>query len=163
MLYGNTLVEPQALLPETEHGSRLPGIDGKAKMSKSLSNCIYLSDSSDVIKKKIMNMYTDPNHLRIDDPGNTENNPVFIYLDVFCKNDHFARYLPEYGNLDELKAYYQRGGLGDVKVKKFLNNVIQEELESIRTKRNEWEQHIPDIYQILKEGSKKAKKEPVRL
>ncbi len=157
-LYGDTLVEPQALLPEIEEGSRLPGIDGKAKMSKSLNNCIYLSDSPDEIRKKLMSMYTDPNHIRVGDPGKIENNTVFIYLDVFCKDEHFVKYLPDYQNLDELKAHYQRGGLGDVKVKKFLNNIIQEELEPIRLKRNELEQHITEIYKILNEGSKKARK-----
>ena len=128
-LYGETLVEPNILLPQNSACLRLPGTDGKAKMSKSLGNCIYLSDEPEDIKKKIMSMFTDPNHLRIEDPGETENNPVFIYLDAFCKDEHFTEFLPEYKNLDELKAHYQRGGLGDVKVKKFLNNVIQKELE----------------------------------
>ena len=124
-LYGETLVEPEILLPKNSACLRLPGIDGKAKMSKSLGNCIYLSDEPDVVKKKIMSMFTDPNHLRVEDPGETDNNPVFIYLDAFCRDEHFEEFLPEYKNLDELKAHYQRGGLGDVKVKKFLNNVLQ--------------------------------------
>ena len=156
-VYGETLIEPNILLPQNSACLRLPGLDGKAKMSKSLGNCIYLSDDSDTIKKKIMSMYTDPNHLRVEDPGDTENNPVFIYLDAFCKNEYFAEFLPEYQNLDELKAHYQKGGLGDVKVKKFLNNVIQTELTPIRERRKEWEQKIPEVYEILKQGSLKAK------
>lgn len=156
-VYGETLIEPNILLPQNSACLRLPGLDGKAKMSKSLGNCIYLSDDSDTIKKKIMSMYTDPNHLRVEDPGDTENNPVFIYLDAFCKNEYFAEFLPEYQNLDELKAHYQKGGLGDVKVKKFLNNVIQTELAPIRERRKEWEQKIPEVYEILKQGSLKAK------
>ena len=147
-LYGETLVEPNILLPQNSACLRLPGTDGKAKMSKSLGNCIYLSDEPEDIKKKIMSMFTDPNHLRIEDPGETENNPVFIYLDAFCKDEYFTEFLPEYKNLDELKAHYQRGGLGDVKVKKFLNNVIQKELEPIRTRRKMWEQRVPDVYEI---------------
>ena len=156
-LYGETLVEPNILLPQNSACLRLPGTDGKAKMSKSLGNCIYLSDEPEDIKKKIMSMFTDPNHLRIEDPGETENNPVFIYLDAFCKDDYFTEFLPEYKNLDELKAHYQRGGLGDVKVKKFLNNVIQKELEPIRTRRKMWEQHVPDVYEILKKGTAEAR------
>lgn len=152
-LYGETLVEPNILLPQNSACLRLPGTDGKAKMSKSLGNCIYLSDEPEDIKKKIMSMFTDPNHLRIEDPGETENNPVFIYLDAFCKDEYFTEFLPEYKNLDELKAHYQRGGLGDVKVKKFLNNVIQKELEPIRTRRKMWEQRVPDVYEILKKGT----------
>lgn len=156
-LYGETLVEPNILLPQNSACLRLPGTDGKAKMSKSLGNCIYLSDEPEDIKKKIMSMFTDPNHLRIEDPGETENNPVFIYLDAFCKDECFTEFLPEYKNLDELKAHYQRGGLGDVKVKKFLNNVIQKELEPIRTRRKMWEQRVPDVYEILKKGTAEAR------
>lgn len=156
-LYGETLVEPNILLPQNSACLRLPGTDGKAKMSKSLGNCIYLSDEPEDIKKKIMSMFTDPNHLRIEDPGETENNPVFIYLDAFCKDEYFTEFLPEYKNLDELKAHYQRGGLGDVKVKKFLNNVIQKELEPIRTRRKMWEQRVPDVYEILKKGTAEAR------
>ena len=137
---------------------RLPGIDGKAKMSKSLGNCIYLSDEADEIRTKVMSMFTDPNHLRTEDPGEVENNPVFIYLDAFCKDEYFAEFLPDYANLEELKAHYQRGGLGDVKVKKFLNNVIQEELRPIRERRKEWEKRLPDVYDILKTGSEVAEK-----
>lgn len=157
MLYGETLVEPNILLPKNSACLRLPGLDGKAKMSKSLGNCIYLSDEPDTIKKKIMSMFTDPNHLRVEDPGETENNPVFIYLDAFCKDEHFEEFLPEYKNLDELKAHYQKGGLGDVKVKKFLNNIIQTELEPIRTRRKAWEQKPEEVYEILKRGTAEAK------
>lgn len=157
MLYGETLVEPNILLPKNSACLRLPGLDGKAKMSKSLGNCIYLSDEPDTIKKKIMSMFTDPNHLRVEDPGETENNPVFIYLDAFCKDEHFEEFLPEYKNLDELKAHYQKGGLGDVKVKKFLNNIIQTELEPIRTRRKAWEQKPEEVYEILKKGTAEAK------
>lgn len=157
-LYGETLVEPNILLPRNSACLRLPGLDGKAKMSKSLGNCIYLSDEPEDIKKKIMSMFTDPNHLRVEDPGETENNPVFIYLDAFCKDEHFKEFLPEYNNLDELKAHYQKGGLGDVKVKKFLNNVIQQELEPIRTCRKEWETKTAEVYEILKQGTAEAKK-----
>lgn len=157
MLYGETLVEPDILLPKNAACLRLPGLDGKAKMSKSLGNCIYLSDEPDTIKKKIMSMFTDPNHLRVEDPGETENNPVFIYLDAFCKDEHFAEFLPEYKNLDELKAHYQKGGLGDVKVKKFLNNIIQTEIEPIRTRRKAWEQKPEEVYEILKKGTAEAK------
>ena len=156
-LYGDTLVEPTALLPKVKVGSRLPGLDGKMKMSKSLNNCIYLSDHPDDIKKKIMSMFTDPNHLRVEDPGEVENNPVFIYLDVFCKDEHFESFLPDYHNLNELKAHYKSGGLGDVKVKKFLNNIIQAELAPIRERRNESEKHIKAIFDILNAGSKKAR------
>lgn len=156
-VYGETLVEPNIVLPKNSACLRLPGIDGKAKMSKSLGNCIYLSDEPEDIKKKIMSMFTDPNHLRIEDPGETENNPVFIYLDAFSKPEHFEEFLPDYANLDELKAHYQRGGLGDVKVKKFLNNVIQTELRPIRERRKEWEQKVPEVYEILKKGCKEAK------
>lgn len=156
-VYGETLIEPSILLPRNNACLRLPGLDGKAKMSKSLGNCIYLSDEPEDIKKKIMSMYTDPNHLRVEDPGNTENNPVFIYLDAFCKPAHFEEFWPEYQNLDELKAHYQRGGLGDVKVKKFLNNIIQAELAPIRERRKMWEQKTDEVYEILKKGSLEAK------
>lgn len=155
-IYGETLVEPEVLLPSNQACLRLPGIDGKAKMSKSLNNCIYLSDSADDVKKKIMNMFTDPNHLKVSDPGKVDGNPVFIYLDAFCQEHHFEEFLPEYANLDELKAHYTRGGLGDVKVKRFLNEVIQEDLEPIRKRRKEYEKDIPAIYEILKKGSEKA-------
>ena len=155
-LYGETLVEPTALLPDNAACLRLPGTDGKAKMSKSLGNCIYLADEPDDIRTKIMGMYTDPNHLMVSDPGNTKDNPVFIYLDAFCTDEHFARYLPEYADLGELKAHYERGGLGDVKVKKFLNNVMQAELAPIRERRKMWEQRPNDVYDILREGSRVA-------
>ena len=157
-VYGETLTEPEIVLPTNQACLRLPGIDGKAKMSKSLGNSIYLSDESDEIKKKVMSMFTDPNHLRVEDPGKVEGNPVFIYLDAFSKPEHFAEYLPDYQNLDELKAHYTRGGLGDVKVKKFLNNVLQEELAPIRERRKMWEQRIPDVYDILKAGTEVAEK-----
>ncbi len=156
-VYSEVLVEPEALLPNNQACMRLPGIDGKAKMSKSLGNCIYLADTADDVKKKIMSMYTDPTHLQVSDPGHIEGNTVFTYLDAFCKDEHFERYLPEYANLDELKAHYQRGGLGDVKVKKLLNNVMQEELEPIRNRRKEYEKDIPEIYNILKKGSETAR------
>ena len=152
-VYGETLVEPDILLPDNKACLRLPGIDGKAKMSKSLGNCIYLSDSEDEIKKKIMSMFTDPNHLRVEDPGQVEGNPVFIYLDAFCRDEHFEKYLPDYKNLDELKAHYTRGGLGDVKVKRFLNSVLQDELRPIRERRKEIARDIPAVYRILEEGS----------
>lgn len=157
-VYGETLVEPQILLPDNEACMRLPGIDGKAKMSKSLGNCIYLSEEADDIKKKVMSMFTDPNHLRVEDSGSLEGNTVFIYLDAFCRDEHFERYLPEYANLDELKAHYQRGGLGDVKVKKFLNNVLQEELEPIRNRRKELQKDIPYVFEVLRKGSEEAEK-----
>ncbi len=156
-VYEEVLVEPDALLPDNKACLRLPGTDGKAKMSKSLGNCIYLADSADDVKKKIMSMYTDPEHLQVSDPGHLEGNTVFTYLDAFCRPDHFERYLPEYANLDELKAHYQRGGLGDVKVKKFLNNIVQEELDPIRQRRKEYEKDIPEVYQILKRGSEAAR------
>ncbi len=155
-VYGEALVEPKILLPENEACLRLPGTDGHAKMSKSLGNCIYLSDEPDVIKKKIMSMYTDPDHIRVEDPGKLEGNTVFTYLDAFCKDEHFERYLPDYANLDELKAHYQRGGLGDVKVKKFLNNVMQETLEPIRLRRQEYQKDIGYVYEVLKKGSEVA-------
>lgn len=156
-VYGDTLVEPEALIPDNKACLRLPGTDGKAKMSKSLNNCIYLSDSPDEIRTKVMSMYTDPNHLRVEDPGQVEGNPVFIYLDAFCRQEHFGRYMPDYAGLEELKAHYMRGGLGDVKVKKFLNRVLQEELEPIRKRRMELEKDIPAIFSMLKEGSEKAR------
>ena len=156
-VYGETLVEPKIVLPTNKSCLRLPGIDGKAKMSKSLGNCIYLSDTEEDTKKKVMSMFTDPTHLRREDPGHVEGNPVFIYLDAFCKDEYFAEYLPDYKNLDELKAHYQRGGLGDMVVKKFLNNVIQTELRPIRERRNDWEKRLPDVYEILKQGTAKAR------
>ena len=157
-VYGETLVEPEILLPDNKACLRLPGTDGKAKMSKSLGNCIYLSDTEEEVRKKIMSMYTDPTHLQVSDPGHIEGNTVFTYLDAFCKDEQFAEYLPEYANLDELKEHYQRGGLGDVKVKKFLNNVLQEELTPIRARRKEWEKDIPAVYEILHKGSIEAEK-----
>ena len=156
-VYGEALVEPEILLPDNAACLRLPGIDGKAKMSKSLGNCIYLSDTEEDVKKKVMSMYTDPDHLKVSDPGKVEGTPVFIYLDAFCKDELFAEYLPDYTCLDEMKAHYQRGGLGDVKVKKFLNRVLQEELAPIRARRKEWEQKIPEVYEILHTGSEKAR------
>ena len=156
-VYDEVLVEPSALISTNQACLRLPGIDGKAKMSKSLGNCIYLSDSEADVKKKIMSMYTDPEHLLVSDPGHLEGNTVFTYLDAFCKPEHFERYLPDYANLDELKAHYTRGGLGDVKVKKFLNNIIQEELEPIRKRRKEYEKDIPEVYYILRKGTEAAR------
>lgn len=156
-VYDEVLVEPSALISTNQACLRLPGIDGKAKMSKSLGNCIYLSDSEADVKKKIMSMYTDPEHLLVSDPGHLEGNTVFTYLDAFCKPEHFERYLPDYANLDELKAHYTRGGLGDVKVKKFLNNIIQEELEPIRKRRKEYERDIPEVYNILRKGTEAAR------
>ena len=161
-MYGETLTDPQILLPDNKACLRLPGTDGKAKMSKSLGNCIYLSESEADVKKKIMSMFTDPDHIRIEDPGKLEGNTVFTYLDAFCTDEHFVEYLPEYANLDELKAHYKRGGLGDVKVKKFLNNVMQEELSPIRARRKEYEQRIGDVYDILKAGSEVAKEEAAK-
>ena len=156
-VYGETLTDPKIVLPKNSACLRLPGIDGKAKMSKSLGNCIYLAEEPEDIKKKVMSMFTDPNHLRVEDPGQVEGNPVFIYLDAFSKPDYFAEFLPEYSGMDELKEHYTRGGLGDVKVKKFLNNVLQAELAPIRERRKMWEQKLPDVYDILKAGSKKAR------
>ena len=156
-VYGETLVEPKILLPDNEACLRLPGIDGKAKMGKSLGNCIYLAEDPKDIKKKVMSMFTDPNHIRIEDPGSLEGNTVFTYLDAFCNDQHFEEYLPDYKNLDELKEHYQRGGLGDVKVKKFLNNVLQEELEPIRKRREELQKDIPYVYEVLKKGSEVAR------
>ena len=157
-VYGETLTDPKIVLPDNQACLRLPGIDGKAKMSKSLGNCIYLSDEAKDIKTKVMSMYTDPNHIRVEDPGQVDGNPVFIYLDAFCKPEYFEEFLPDYNNLDELKEHYKRGGLGDVKVKKFLNNVIQTELEPIRERRKSWEKRRPDVYDILKKGSETAEK-----
>ncbi len=156
-LYKNVLVEPQALLPDNSVCSRLPGLDGAAKMSKSLGNCIYLSDSSNDIKKKVQSMFTDPTHLRVEDPGHTENNPVFIYLDAFCRDEHFAAFLPTYNNLEEMKNHYRKGGLGDGTVKKFLNEILQNELKDIREKRELLAQDIGQIMHMLEEGSNKAK------
>ena len=156
-VYGETMIEPEILLPDNSACLRLPGTDGKAKMSKSLNNCIYLSETADDLQKKVMSMFTDPGHLRVQDPGKIEGNTVFTYLDAFCKPEHFEKYLPDYPDLNELKAHYQRGGLGDVKVKRFLNAIMQEELEPIRSKRKEFEKDIPAIYDMLKEGSKLAR------
>lgn len=158
-IYGETLVEPEILLPDNAACLRLPGTDGKAKMSKSLGNCIYLSDSADEVTKKIKSMYTDPNHIRVEDPGQIEGNTVFTYLDAFCRPEHFERYWNDYANLAELKAHYQRGGLGDMKVKKFLTAIMQEELEPIRTRRKEFEQDIPAIYDMLKKGCEVAREQ----
>ena len=158
-IYGETLTDPNILLPDNKVCMRLPGIDGKAKMSKSLNNCIYLSDTEEEVRQKIMSMFTDPGHLRVQDPGKVEGNPVFIYLEAFSNEDQFARYLPEYQNIQEMEDHYARGGLGDVKVKKFLNNVMQEELEPIRKRRKEFEKDIPEIYNILKKGSDVAEAE----
>jgi tryptophanyl-tRNA synthetase len=155
-VYGETLVDPKIMLPDNKACLRLPGTDGSAKMSKSLGNCIYLSDSEKDVQKKIMSMFTDPTHLRVEDPGHVEGNPVFIYLDAFCRDEHFAEFWPEYQNLQEVKDHYTRGGLGDVKVKKFLNNVMQAELAPIRERRAKWEKDIPAVYEILKKGSEKA-------
>lgn len=155
-VYGDTLVEPNILLPDNKACFRLPGTDGKAKMSKSLGNCIYLSDTPDEVKKKVMSMYTDPDHLRVEDPGKIEGNCVFTYLDAFSSEEDFAEFLPDYANLDELKEHYKRGGLGDVKVKKFLNNVLQKQLEPIRARRHEYEKDIPGVYDILRQGTKVA-------
>jgi tryptophanyl-tRNA synthetase len=156
-IYGEALVEPTILLPNNAACLRLPGTDGKAKMSKSLGNCIYLSDSPEDVKKKVMSMYTDPTHVKVSDPGKLEGNTVFTYLDAFCKPEHFGLYLPEYANLQELKDHYTRGGLGDVKVKRFLNAILEEELEPIRKRRKEFEQDIPAVFQMLKEGSEAAR------
>ena len=155
-IYGEVLTEPVTYLSTNKARLRLPGLDGKAKMSKSLGNCIYLSDDEETIKQKVMSMYTDPTHLKVSDPGHIEGNTVFTYLDAFVKEDSFEKYLPEYKNLDELKAHYERGGLGDVKIKKFLNCVLQEELRPIRERRQMWEQRLPEVYEILKKGSQVA-------
>ena len=156
-IYSDVLVEPNIMLPDNEACKRLPGTDGKAKMSKSLGNCIYLSDSAEEVKTKVMSMYTDPDHIKVSDPGKLEGNTVFTYLDAFVKDDSFSKYLPEYENLDALKAHYQAGGLGDVKVKRFLNAILEEELEPIRARRKEYEKDIPAVYEILKKGSEKAR------
>ena len=156
-IYGETLVEPQILLPQNSVCCRLPGTDGKAKMSKSLGNCIYLAENSKEVKQKVMSMYTDPQHIHVEDPGHLEGNTVFTYLDAFCKPEHFAAYWPDYQSLDEVKEHYQRGGLGDMKVKKFLNNILQEELEPIRTRRAEFEKDIPAVYEMLKKGCDEAR------
>ena len=155
-VYGDTLVEPEILLPENQACLRLPGIDGKAKMSKSLGNCIYLSEEPDEIQKKVFSMFTDPTHIKVSDPGKLEGNTVFTYLDAFCRPEHFEEFLPEYQSLQELKDHYQRGGLGDMKVKRFLNNVLQTELEPIRNRRKEYQKDIPYVYEILRKGSEKA-------
>lgn len=155
-VYGETLTMPQIVLPSNNARMRLPGTDGKAKMSKSLGNCIYLADPEEVVREKIMSMYTDPDHIRVQDPGKLEGNTVFTYLDAFCQPEHFAEFLPDYQNLDELKAHYQRGGLGDVKVKKFLNNVMQSLLSPMRERRAQWEGRLPEVYEILKKGSEIA-------
>ena len=156
-LYGETLVEPKAVLPENKSCLRLPGTDGMAKMSKSLGNCIYLSDSEEEIKRKIMGMYTDPNHIKVTDPGDTKNNPTFIYLEAFATDEHFQKYCPDYANLDEMKAHYERGGLGDMKVKKLLNAVMQETLAPIRQRREELAKDLPAVWEMLKKGSEKAR------
>ena len=155
-VYGETLTMPQIVLPSNNACMRLPGTDGKSKMSKSLGNCIYLADPEEVVREKIMSMYTDPNHIRVQDPGKLEGNTVFTYLDAFCQPEHFAEFLPDYQNLDELKAHYQRGGLGDVKVKKFLNNVMQSLLSPMRERRAQWEGRLPEVHEILKKGSEIA-------
>ncbi len=155
-VYGETLVEPDILLPDNKACLRLPGTDGKAKMSKSLGNCIYLSDTPEEVKRKVMSMYTDPDHIRVEDPGKIEGNCVFTYLDAFSSEEDFKEFLPDYNNLDELKDHYRRGGLGDVKVKKFLNNVLQKQLEPIRNKRHEYEKDIPGVYEILRKGTEAA-------
>lgn len=156
-IYDEVLIEPEVLLPDNEACLRLPGIDGKQKMSKSLGNCIYLSDTEEEVRAKVMEMYTDPLHIKVTDPGHIEGNTVFTYLDAFSKQEHFAEYMPDYENLDELKEHYQRGGLGDVKIKKFLNAVLQEELSPIRQKRAEYEKDIPAVYEILRQGSEAAR------
>ena len=161
-IYGDVLVEPEGMLSGNKACLRLPGIDGKAKMSKSLNNCIYLSDSEEEVRKKVMSMFTDPNHLQVSGPGQVEGNPVFIYLDAFCQEGMFEEYLPEYASLEELKAHYTRGGLGDVKVKKFLDKVLQEALSPIRARRKEWEKDIPAVYEILKKGSQEARETAAR-
>lgn len=155
-VYGDTLIEPEILLPDNKACLRLPGTDGKAKMSKSLGNCIYLSEEPDEIQKKVFSMFTDPTHIKMSDPGKLEGNTVFTYLDAFCKDEYFAEYLPEYQSLQELKDHYTRGGLGDMKVKRFLNHVLQAELEPIRNRRKEYQKDIPYVYEILRKGSEKA-------
>ena len=155
-VYGETLVEPEIVLPQNKNCFRLPGLDGKAKMSKSLGNCIYLSDEPETIRQKVMSMYTDPDHIRVEDPGKVEGNTVFTYLDAFCTDAHFEKYLPDYKNLNELKAHYKKGGLGDVKIKKFLAKVLQEELSPIYERRKEWEKREDEVWEILKNGCKTA-------
>lgn len=157
-VYGPTLVEPEILLPDNAASMRLPGTDGKAKMSKSLGNCIYLSDTAEEVRKKVMGMYTDPDHLRVEDPGKIEGNTVFTYLDAFCRPEHFSRYLPEYASLDELKAHYRRGGLGDVKVKRLLIAILNETLDPIRERRHYYEARIGEVYEVLRAGSEEARK-----
>lgn len=161
-VYGETLTEPQIMLPDNQACLRLPGIDGKAKMSKSLGNCIYLSDEAEEIKTKVMSMFTDPNHLRVQDPGEVDGNSVFIYLDAFSRPEHFTEFLPEYSGLDELKEHYRRGGLGDVKVKRFLNSVMQAEIAPIRERRKMWEKRLPEVYEILRAGTEAAKEVAAR-
>lgn len=157
-VYGETLTEPQIILPENASCCRLPGIDGKAKMSKSLGNCIYLSDEPKEIERKVMSMFTDPNHIKVSDPGRVEGNPVFLYLDAFCEPEDFSQFLPEYSSLQELKEHYQRGGLGDIKVKRFLSQVLQSRLQPIYQRRKEWEQRLPEVYEMLYQGSMAARK-----
>ena len=159
--YKEVIVNPEMMLPDNKACLRLPGLDGKAKMSKSLGNCIYLSDEAEVIEKKVMIMYTDPDHIKVEDPGKIEGNVVFTYLDAFCTDQHFEKYLPEYRNLDELKAHYRKGGLGDVVIKKFLNNIIQEELEPIRNRRKEYEKKIPEVYEMLMKSTQKAREKAI--
>ena len=161
-VYGDTLVEPDILLPDNQACLRLPGTDGKAKMSKSFGNCIYLSEEPEEIQKKVFSMFTDPTHIRVEDPGKLEGNTVFTYLDAFCRQEYFEEFLPEYANLDELKAHYKRGGLGDMKVKRFLNKVLQAELEPIRNRRKEYQKDIPYVYEMLKKGSEKAEETAAR-
>lgn len=156
-VYGETLTEPQIILPENASCCRLPGIDGKAKMSKSLGNCIYLSDEPKEIERKVMSMFTDPNHIKVSDPGRVEGNPVFLYLDAFCEPEDFSQFLPEYSSLQELKTHYQRGGLGDIKVKRFLSQVLQSRLQPIYQRRKEWEQRLPEVYEMLYQGSMAAR------
>ncbi len=157
-VYGETLVEPQIVLPENSVCARLPGLDGKAKMSKSLGNCIFLSDPPEEVRRKVMSMYTDPDHIRVEDPGKTEGNPVFTYLEAFAQDKHFAEFLPEYENLDALKAHYRRGGLGDVKIKKFLCRVLQDVLSPVYEKRKQWEARLPEVKEILEKGTLAARK-----
>ena len=161
-IYGDTLVEAEALLPENKICCRLPGLDGKSKMSKSLGNCIYLGDSPEEIKRKVMSMYTDPDHIKVEDPGKIEGNIVFTYLDVFCKEEHFKKYLNEYNNLDELKEHYKRGGVGDIKIKKFLNDILQETLKPIRERREYYAKDLDYVYDMLEKGSKEARKEAAK-
>ncbi len=157
-IYGDTLVSPKELLPNSDNAKRLPGIDGKTKMSKSLGNCIYLDDSDEEIRRKVMQMYTDPDHIKVSDPGKVEGNVVFTYLDVFCKSDSFTKYLPEYKSLNELKSHYKKGGLGDVVIKKFLANILCEEIKPIRDKKKELENNIEYVYNVLKKGTEIANK-----